>query len=103
MKLSATALVSRPSVQRACMPSRALSGRKTAVAISFCSSFNCARVPTGFSSGRGVLELLFDKSIRFQRLLVDFVEGRDAIVPFEQRGGFADEFDGVRIHSPNRV
>ena len=49
------------------------------------------------------LESFFDKPIRLQRLLVDFVEARDAIVPFEESGGFAYQADGVRIHLPNWI
>ena len=41
--------------------------------------------------------------IGLERFVVDFVEGRDAVVPFEQRGGAADALDGVRVHLPHRV
>ena len=32
-----------------------------------------------------------------------FVEGRDAVVPFQQRGGVADAFDGARVKFPDRI
>jgi hypothetical protein len=43
MNWAATALVGLPSIQRVCIPSRELSGRKMAEAISLCSFFNSAR------------------------------------------------------------
>ncbi len=53
---------------------------------------------------RGALDELFvAEFIGFERFIVNLVEGRDAVVPFEQRGGGANEFDGVGIHLPYRV
>ncbi len=45
----------------------------------------------------------FDKLIRFQRLVMDLVEARDAIVPFEQGRRLADPFDGVGVKLPDRI
>ena len=44
-----------------------------------------------------------DELVGFERLMVDFVEGRDAGVPFQQRGGLADQFGGAGIQLPHRV
>ena len=34
---------------------------------------------------------------------MDFVEGGNAVVPFQQRGGGAGEPDGVGVHFPDRI
>src|SRR5438128_1299938 len=46
---------------------------------------------------------ILDELIGFEGFIVDFVEGRDMRVPFEQGGGRADESDGVRVEFPDRV
>jgi len=35
--------------------------------------------------------------------MMNFVTGWDPIVPFQQRGGVADQLEGVGIHLPHRV
>lgn len=53
---------------------------------------------------RGALdELLVAEFVGFERFIMDFVERWDPVVPFEQRGGGANEFDGVGIHLPYRA
>src|SRR4249919_3972551 len=53
--------------------------------------------------GRCGFELFFDKLIRLQRLLVDFVEAWDAIVPLEQGRSTPDSLDRVRVEPPNWI
>ena len=39
----------------------------------------------------------------FERFIVDFIKGRDAIVPFEQGSRVADAFHRVTVHLPNGI
>ena len=41
--------------------------------------------------------------MRFERFVVDFIKSRNAVVPFEQGRGAANEFHGVRVQLPNRI
>ena len=41
--------------------------------------------------------------VGFECFIVNLVEGRDAVIPFEQRGRAADELDGVGVHLPYGV
>src|SRR5258708_37866525 len=53
---------------------------------------------------RGALdELLVAEFVGFERFIMDFVERWDPVVPFEQRGGGANEFDGLGVHLPYKV
>ena len=38
----------------------------------------------------GRCELLFAEFIGFECFIMNFIEGRDAVIPFQQRGGVAD-------------
>ena len=93
MKLSATPSIFRPSIHSLCILSCAVNGRHTALAITVCSVFNSARERT--SSWR-VFKFV-DEAVGLQGFAMDFVEGRDVIVPFEKGGGFPDEADGMGI------
>src|ERR1700741_1516573 len=99
MKLSATESIFWPSIHELCMRSSVVSGRKTAVAITVWSVFSSLRERT---LSRGVFKFV-NKAAGLEGFGMDFVEGRNAIVPFEKRGGSADKADGVGIHLPNRV
>ena len=99
MKLPATSLVSRLSIQRGCIRSSSVSGRNSAVAITSCSRFNCERDPTLDSCA---LERV-DKLVRFECFMVNFVKSRNAIVPFQKCGGVADQLQSVSVQFPNRV
>src|SRR3954447_4242394 len=103
MNRSATACALRPSLQRGCIRSRAVSGRKMALAISLCSSFNSAREPARGGLSGGGLELFLDKLVRLKRLPMDFCKRRNAIVPFQQSGCPSYQFDGVRIKFPDGI
>ena len=46
---------------------------------------------------------MLDEFFSFERFIMDLVERWDPVVPFQERGGFADEFAGVGIHLPDRI
>src|ERR1044071_3422229 len=99
MNVAARSLVFRPSIQRDCMPSCPVSGRKTAVAIRFCSAFSSAREPT---SSRGVFNIL-DELIGLERFMMDFFKTWNAVVPFKQCGGATNEFHRVGVEFPDGI
>ena len=41
--------------------------------------------------------------IGFERFIMNFLERRNPIVPFQQSRGVAHLFDSMRVHLPNRV
>src|SRR5436190_2159767 len=99
MKVEARSIVLRPSIQRGCIPSFSVRGRKTALAISFCSVFSSARERT---SSRGIFKL-FDELIGLERFMVDFVKTWNAIVPFEQGGGAPYQLHGPGVKLPHGI
>ena len=44
-----------------------------------------------------------EKFVGLERFAMHLVEARDAVIPFEQRGGAAGAFAGVRVHFPHGV
>src|ERR1700722_4310585 len=44
-----------------------------------------------------------EELVGLERFVVDFLEGGDAVVPLEQRGGVADALDGAIIEFPHRI
>src|SRR6266700_1287928 len=103
MNRSAIAAMLLPSVQRGSIRSFGVSGRKSAEAMSVCSSFNCERERTGIVLSGRSFELLFDKLVGFERFIMDFFECGDAIIPFQKRCGFAHELDRVAVHLPDQI
>src|SRR6266481_4249103 len=93
MNCAATSAVGLPSVQVRCIPSSRVSGRMTAFAIK------------AWRSARRLGGCLFiaQKTRSFQRLPVNIVERRNAIVPLEQYRGSPHTRDGARVKSPNRI
>src|SRR5690242_2702695 len=98
MKLAATPFMARPSTQVGCIRSSGVRGRKRAVAITFCSRFNCEREP----ASSGVFELV-DEPRGLERFMVDFIESRNAIVPFQKCGGASHQFHGAGIQLPDWI
>lgn len=45
----------------------------------------------------------FKEFCGFKCFVVNFVEGWNAIIPFQQRSGVAAEFDGMGVHFPYRI
>src|SRR5277367_4663223 len=84
-----------------CIRSRAASGRMIAFAMAACSSPSC-RTDENLG-GCGFLLELADELVGFERFMVNLVERRNAIVPLQQRGGVADQFDGAGIEFPDGV
>jgi hypothetical protein len=46
--------------------------------------------------------MVFKEFGGFERFMVDFIEGGDAVIPFEERCRVAAELDGVAVHLPDR-
>ena len=65
----------------------------------FCSCFNCARE---LALSGGVLELV-NEPRGFESFIVNFVESRDMIVPFQKSGCAPYLPDCVRIELPHRI
>ena len=65
----------------------------------FCSCFNCARE---LALSGGVLELV-NEPRGFERFIVNFVESRDMIVPFQKSGCAPDLPDCMSIDLPHRI
>src|SRR5260370_35591661 len=97
MNTAATSCMRLPSVQCFCIPHCGVSGRNSAAAITRCSSRSCARVLI-WRGGRG--GLFVAEFVGFERFIVNLVKRWDAVIPFEQRGGAANEVDGVGVHLP---
>ena len=89
-----------PSVQRFCIPHCEVSGRKSAPVITRCNCRSLARESI-LSGGRS--ELLVSEFVGFERFIVNFVEGRNAVIPFQQGRGATHLLDCVRVHLPDRV
>src|SRR5438094_8254319 len=103
MNRSAMAAMLLPSVQRDSIRSFGVSGRKSAEAMSVCSSFHCERERTGrVFSGRS-FDLLFDKFVGFERFMMDFFECGDAIIPLQTRCGFSVELYCAAIRFPDHL
>src|ERR1700677_3020302 len=100
MNSATTSSIFRPSVHSGCMPFRAVSGRNIAPAMSRWKSRNAARDLISGCGGGGVV---FEELRGFESFMVDFVKRRNAVIPFEQRGGVAAELDGVGVHFPHRI
>ena len=45
----------------------------------------------------------FKEFFGFKRFMMNFVKGGNAVIPFQQCGSVAAEFDGVGVHFPNRI
>src|SRR4029077_18680273 len=93
MNCPATAAVAPPSAHSRCMPSSLVNGRMTACAI---KAWRSARrlCRDGF---------MRQKMRSFQRLAMNIIKGRNAIVPFEQRCGPTHAPDSARVKLPNRI
>src|SRR5258705_7016595 len=100
MNSEASARRFRPSFSRPCMRQFGVRGRKIAPAIARCRSSRSARERTLRNTG---CELPLLELEGFERFMVDFIEGGDAVIPFEQRGCVADPSYRVAIHLPNRI
>src|ERR1700740_2317329 len=93
MNCPATAAVAPPSDHSRCMPSSLVNGRMTACAI---KAWRSAR-----RLGRD--GFMRQKMRSFQRLAMNVIKGRNAIVPFEQRCSPTHARYGVRIKFPNWI
>jgi hypothetical protein len=47
--------------------------------------------------------LFFKEFSGFEGFTMDFVESRDAVIPFEKGGRVAAELDGLGVHPPDRI
>src|SRR5438876_745383 len=99
MKLEASSLVLRPSIQRGSILSWAVSGRNTACAIRLWSVFNSKRERT---LSRCVFEFS-DKLVGLECFTVNFIEARDTVVPFQEGGSATDELRGAGIEFPDGI
>src|SRR5262245_21016434 len=95
-----TAPISFPSGRRLCIRQAGVRGRKMALAIDRCKSSKSALDRT---SRNFAFELLFLELESFERFMVDFVKGGDAVVPLEQSGRVADLTYRVPVHLPDRI
>src|SRR4029077_16201929 len=93
MNCSATSAVALPSIHSRCMPSSLRSGRMTARAIKACKS-------TKRLGGDGFMR---QKMRSFKCLAMNIIKGRNAIVPFEQRGSPTHARDRAPVELPNRI
>src|SRR5260221_9100941 len=94
-------MASATTLEDFCIRLRDASGRMIAFAMAVCRS---ASSPTGESlGGRDFFLELADELVGFERLMVNLVERRNAIVPLQQRGGNADQFDGAGIKFPDGI
>src|ERR1700751_1782959 len=93
MNCPETSAVAPPSDHSRCMPSSLRSGRMTACAIKACRSAR-RLCRDGF---------MRQKMRSFQRLAMNIIKGRNAIVPFEQRRGPTHAPDSARVKLPNWI
>src|SRR5215469_5023776 len=103
MNSAATSSIRLPSVQRFCIPHWGVNGRNKTPAITRCNSRSCSRevISAGGFSGRD--ELLVAEFVGFEGFIMDFVKRGYSIVPLEQRGRVADQFEGMGVHLPYGV
>src|SRR5215469_544384 len=103
MNAAASSFIRVPSVQRFCIPHSRVKGRNKTPAITRCNSRSCSReaISAGGFSTRS--ELLVAEFVGFEGFIVNLVKRRYSIVPLKQRGGVADEFDGMGVHFPHGV
>src|SRR5580658_10129969 len=101
MKLAATWRMGRPSRQRDCARPLRASGRMTAPAMRRCSWRYSRRLWRlgGDFPGFDV----FNESPGFERLAVNFLEGRNVGVPFQQGGRRTRAAEGALVEPPDRV
>src|SRR5215472_10321766 len=100
MNSAATSFMRLPSVQCFCIPHCGVSGRNSAAAITRCSS----RSSAGQLILRGARgELLVTEFVGFEGFMMDFVKRWDPVVPLQQRGGVADQLEGMGVHLPYGV
>src|ERR1700754_5120063 len=83
------------------MRSVAVRGRMTVFAMRRWNFFRSSRERMGLC-GDFVFNLV-KEGIGFEGFMVDFIEGGDAIVPFQEGGGVPAETDGVIVHLPDRI
>jgi hypothetical protein len=69
-----------PSVQRFCIPHCEFRGRKSAAVITRCNWRSLARESI-LSGGRS--ELLISEFVGFEGFIVNFIEGGNAVIPFQ--------------------
>src|SRR5579862_7614215 len=72
-----------------------------APAMSACNSPSCRADAT--LSGRGVALERLDELVGFERLIMNLIKRRNAVVPFKQCRGVADQFCGAGVQLPHRV
>src|ERR1700722_15976320 len=100
MKVAATRFMARPSRHLGCISPAEVSGFMTVPAMSRCNSRNSRTV---WRLSGGLVFKVFNVSIRFESLVVDFIEGWNARVPLQQGGRFAGAGDGVGVKFPDRI
>src|ERR1017187_5129239 len=94
-------MASATTTEDFCIRLRDASGFMIAFAMAACSSPSCRAEAT--LGGRSFVLELADELVGFERLMVNLVERRNAIVPLQQRGGDADQFDGAGIEFPDGI